>query len=61
MVDQAIVCEGVVVGAGAVVPRGCVLSHGVVIGPGAQLPEYTRVSRHQSDYGKVSELKRTWQ
>lgn len=44
-IDQAILCDGVTVGAGAVIPRGCVLSHGVVIGPGAVLPEFTRVCR----------------
>lgn len=48
-IDQAILCEGVRVGAGAVIPRGCVLSHGVIIGPGAVLPEFTRVCRDLAD------------
>jgi acetyltransferase-like isoleucine patch superfamily enzyme len=39
----------VVVGAGAVIPRGCVLSYGVTIGAGAVLPEFTRVARRDAD------------
>lgn len=48
------VCDNVVIGAGAVIPRGCVLSYGVVIGAGAVLKEYTRVSRHDGDDDEVS-------
>lgn len=44
-IDHAIICDGVVVGAGAVIPRGCVLSYGVKIGAGAVLKEFTRVAR----------------
>lgn len=54
-IDQSIICDGVVVGAGAVIPRGCVLSYGVVIGAGAVLPEFTRVSRHSADTEEADE------
>jgi carbonic anhydrase/acetyltransferase-like protein (isoleucine patch superfamily) len=56
VVDRAVICQGVTVGAGAVVPRGCVLARGVVIGPGAVLPEFTRVTRHASAGGSYKNI-----
>ena len=52
-IDQAIICDGVRIGAGAVIPRGCVLSYGVVIGAGAILKEFTRVARQDADEEQV--------
>jgi UDP-3-O-[3-hydroxymyristoyl] glucosamine N-acyltransferase len=47
-IDHAVICDGVTIGAGAVIPRGCVLSYGVRIGPGAVLQEFTRVARRDA-------------
>ena len=52
-IDQSIICDGVVVGAGAVIPRGCVLSYGVQIGAGAVLKEFTRVARRDTEADEV--------
>jgi UDP-3-O-[3-hydroxymyristoyl] glucosamine N-acyltransferase len=55
-IDHAVICDGVTVGAGAVIPRGCVLSYGVRIGPGAVLQEFTRVARRDA----IDEVRWIW-
>jgi translation initiation factor eIF-2B subunit epsilon len=42
--SHALLCEGVVVGAGATISPGVVLSYGVVVGPRHTVPAYAIVS-----------------
>jgi hypothetical protein len=44
-IDNAIVCDGVVIENNCRVPRGCVLSYGVVLKEGTSLDPFTRLSK----------------
>ena len=49
--DHSILCDGVVVKAGAVIGRGCVLSFGVIVGAGVVLPPFTRLTLSNAKVG----------
>jgi UDP-3-O-[3-hydroxymyristoyl] glucosamine N-acyltransferase len=53
VVEYSMVCDGVVIKEGAVVPRGCMLSYNTVLGKGVALPPFSRIHNNPPQPPKV--------